>query len=157
MNQSNLTKIATMSKKHNSNPHERPRLVSVERKQREPQPSERASFRAATVAQDQRETRARREAAALLEREDARRDAIARAGAAPAPTVREEFQATRRLPLDAPMATRDGLPDPMGQMWADPDQDYSIPMPPPVMGRMLLTGFSFLIGLLTGLMVGRGA
>lgn len=75
------------------------------------QPSERARLRAATVSQEQREARARREALALLEAEDARLDAIARSGAA---TVREELQAERRRPLDAQMATRIGaLPDPL--------------------------------------------
>ena len=75
------------------------------------QPSERARLRAATVCQDQRDARSRREALALLEREDARRDAIARGTT---PTVQEDLQAVRRRPIDAPMATRIGaLPDPL--------------------------------------------
>lgn len=39
---------------------------------------------------------------------------------APAPTVREDLQAVRRRPIDAPMATRPGdLPDPFAQQtWA---------------------------------------
>lgn len=83
----------------------------------QPQPSERARLRAATVCQEQREARARREALAILEREDARRDAIAHG---PAPTVREELIATRARPLDAPMAHQVGsLPDPFAQqIWA---------------------------------------
>lgn len=104
-----------MTKKHHPNPHERPRLVAVERKAREACPSERARLRAATVCQEQREAHARREALALLEREDARRDAISR-GEIPTLTVREALQAVRRRPLDAPMATRPGdLPDPFAQ------------------------------------------
>lgn len=80
-----------------------------------PLPSERAHLRAASVCQERREARARREALAILEREDARRDAISR-GEVPAPTVREDLQATRLLPLDAPMATWVGdLPDPFAQ------------------------------------------
>lgn len=81
------------------------------------QPSERARLRAATVCQEQRDSRARREALAILEREDARRDAIAHG---PAPTVREELIATRARPLDAPMAHQVGsLPDPFAQqIWA---------------------------------------
>src|SRR5574343_991480 len=58
--------------------------------------------------------RARREALAILEREDARRDA--RAGI-PYITVHEDLQSVRRRPLDAPMATRIGdLPDPIATM-----------------------------------------
>lgn len=73
--------------------------------------SERQRIRAATVCQDQRDARSRREALAILEREDARRDAIAHG---PAPTVREDLQAVKRRPWDAPMATRIGaLPDPL--------------------------------------------
>lgn len=76
------------------------------------QPSERARLRAATVSQEQRDARARREALALIEREDARRDAQAFA-----PTVREDLQAVRRRPIDAPMATRIGaLPDPLAAL-----------------------------------------
>lgn len=66
------------------------------------QPSERARLRAATVCQDQRETRARREAQQILSAADR-----------PAPTVREDLQAVRRRPWDAPMATRvNDLPQP---------------------------------------------
>jgi hypothetical protein len=83
-----------MTRKHNSNPYG-PRPVTVERKgSREATPSERARFRAATVSQDQRESRARREA-----------NQIVAAAEKPAPTVREDLQAVRRRPLDAPMAT----------------------------------------------------
>lgn len=104
-----------MTKKHNPNSHERPRQVSVERKAREACPSERAQLRAATVCQEQREASARREALALLDRENVRRDALAHAGV-PAPTVREDLHAVRRRPLDAPMATYPGaLPDPFAQ------------------------------------------
>lgn len=129
-----------MSKKHN--PTGQPRLVKVADKagdelqfpadrhvmtpnQREvPSPaaaiaeattlrqiSERQRLRANAVSQEQRDARARREALAILEREDARRDAIAHG---PAPMVREDLQAVRRRPLDAPMATRIGsMPDPL--------------------------------------------
>jgi len=77
----------------------------------QPQPSERARLRAATVSQEQRDARTRREALALIEQEDARRDAIAHG---PARTVQEDLQAERRRPLDAPMATRIGaMPDPL--------------------------------------------
>lgn len=73
--------------------------------------SEKRRLRAATVCQDQRDARSRREALAILEREDARRDAIARGTT---PTVQEDLQAVRRRPIDAPMATRIGaLPDPL--------------------------------------------
>ena len=73
--------------------------------------SERQRLRAATVSQEQREARARRETLALLDRQDARRDALAHSGTT---TVREDLQAVRRRPWDAPMATRIGaLADPM--------------------------------------------
>ena len=69
------------------------------------QPSERARLRAATVSQEQREARARREVQQIIA-----------AAEGPAPTVWEDLQATRRRPLDAPMATRIGeLPDPLAQ------------------------------------------
>lgn len=143
MNKLHCTAKATaMSKKHN--PIGQPRLVKVADKagdklqfpadrhvatnpQREiPSPlaglsleqiNEKRRLRAATVCQEQREARARREALAILEREDARRDAIAHG---PAPTVREELIATRARPLDAPMAHQVGsLPDPFAQqIWA---------------------------------------
>lgn len=80
----------------------------------QPQPSERARMRAATVSQEQRDARARREALAFLEREDARRDAIAHGAA---PTVSEELQAVRRRPIDAPMATRIGATAPTNRQW----------------------------------------
>lgn len=74
------------------------------------QPSERARLRAATVQHDQREARARREALALLEREDARRDGIAFA-------TPDEDIPPRRRPLGAPMATRIGsMPDPLATL-----------------------------------------
>jgi len=98
-----------MSKKNHSNPP--PRLVKVADKVGDEliseQPSERARLRAATVSQEQRDARTRREALALLEREDARRDAIA--FSAP-----DEDLHSRRRPLGAPMATRIGaFPDPL--------------------------------------------
>ena len=75
------------------------------------QPSERARLRAATVCQEQREARARREAQQVI---------AAAEPAQPAPTVREELEATRTRPLDAPMAHQVGsLPDPFAQqIWA---------------------------------------
>lgn len=73
-----------------------------------PQPSERVHLRAATVSQEQREAQARREALAILEQEDARRDALAHAG------VPSDDLHARRWPLGAPMATRIGsMPDPL--------------------------------------------
>lgn len=77
----------------------------------QPQPSERARLRAATVQHEQLEARARREAQQVI---------AAAEPAQPAPTVREELEATRTRPLDAPMAHRIGsLPDPFAQqVWA---------------------------------------
>lgn len=84
-----------------------------------PQPSERARLRAATASQEQREARARREVKQIIA-----------AAEKPAPTVREDLHATRRRPLDAPMATptfqlpqtpapmvagSSGMPDPFAQ------------------------------------------
>lgn len=84
------------------------------------QPSERARLRAATVQHEQREARARREAHQIIAAADR-----------PAPTVREDLQAVRRRPLDAPMATPvhqmpqppapmicgvSGLPDPLATL-----------------------------------------
>lgn len=84
------------------------------------QPSERARLRAATGSQDQRESRARREAHQIIA-----------AAERPAPTVREELRAVRRRPWDAPMATPvhqlpqppapmicglSGLPDPIATL-----------------------------------------
>ena len=86
----------------------------------QPQPSERARLRAATVQHEQREARARREAQQILAAADR-----------PAPTVREDLQAVRRRPWDAPMATPvhqmpqppapmicgvSGLPDPLATL-----------------------------------------
>lgn len=117
------------------------------------QPSERAKLRAATVCQTQREARARREALAILEREDARRDTLSRAEIPAAPTVREDLQATRRRPLDAPMAT---YPDPIGPLVWEPKWDGFDPDPLPswVDGRraitLLLIVASFIAGVVTG-------
>lgn len=84
------------------------------------QPSERARLRAATVSQEQREARARREA-----------HQIVTAAERPAPTVREDLQEVRRRPWGAPMATPvtqlpqppapmicgvSGLPDPLATL-----------------------------------------
>ena len=84
------------------------------------QPSERARLRAASVQHEQREARARREAQQILAAADR-----------PAPTVREDLQAVRRRPWDAPMATPvtqlpqppapmicglSGLPDPIAAL-----------------------------------------
>ncbi len=86
----------------------------------QPQPSERARLRAASVQHEQRETRARREAHQILT-----------AAEGPAPTVREDLQAAKRRPWDAPMATPvhqlpqppapmicgvSGLPDPIAAL-----------------------------------------
>lgn len=84
------------------------------------QPSERARLSAATVQHEQREARARREA-----------HQIVTAAERPAPTVREDLQAIKRRPWDAPMATPvtqlppppapmicgvSGLPDPVATL-----------------------------------------
>ena len=70
------------------------------------QPSERARLRAATVSQEQREARARREA-----------HQIVTAAERPAPTVHDDLQAAKRRPWDAPMATRvNDLPQPPAPM-----------------------------------------
>ena len=72
----------------------------------QPQPSERARLRAASVQHEQREARARREA-----------QQIVTAAERPAPTVREDLQAAKRRPWDAPMATRvNDLPQPPAPM-----------------------------------------
>ena len=55
---------------------------------------ERQRSRAATVCQEQRDARARREAQQIMA-----------AAERPAPTVREDLQAIKRRPWDAPMAT----------------------------------------------------
>ena len=55
--------------------------------------SERQRIRAATVCQEQRDSRARREAQQIMA-----------AAERPAPTVREDLQAIKRRPWDAPMA-----------------------------------------------------
>ena len=86
----------------------------------QPQPSERARLRAATVQHEQREARARREAHQIVTAADR-----------PAPTVREDLKAARQRLLDAPMATPvtqlpqppapmicglSGLPDPIAAL-----------------------------------------
>lgn len=72
----------------------------------QPQPSERARLRAATAQYEQREVRARREAHQILA-----------AAERPAPTVREDLQAVKRRPWDAPMATPvNDLPQPPAPM-----------------------------------------
>lgn len=97
-----------------------PNLAAALAELGQPQPSERARLRAATVQHEQRESRARREAHQILT-----------AAEAPAPSVWEDLQAVRRRPLDAPMATPitqlpqppapmicgvSGLPDPMATL-----------------------------------------
>lgn len=72
----------------------------------QPQPSERARLRAASVQHEQREARARREAHQILT-----------AAEGPAPTVHDDLQAAKRRPWDAPMATRvNALPQPPAPM-----------------------------------------
>ena len=86
----------------------------------QPQPSERARLRAASVQHEQREARARREAQQILA-----------AAERPAPTVHDDLQAAKRRTWDAPMATPvndlpqppapmicgvSGLPDPMATL-----------------------------------------
>lgn len=86
----------------------------------QPQPSERARLRAASVQHEQREARARKEAQQILA-----------AAERPAPTVHDDLQAAKRRPWDAPMATSvndlplppapmicglSGLPDPLATL-----------------------------------------
>lgn len=97
-----------------------PNLAAALAELGQPQPSERARLRAATVQHEQRESRARREAHQILT-----------AAEGPAPSVWEDLQAVRRRPLDAPMATPitqlpqppapmicgvSGLPDPLATL-----------------------------------------
>lgn len=92
-----------MSKKY------QPRLVSVADRNGDELISENVHLRAATVAQDQREARARREMLAYLEREDARLDALSNT------PMDDDY--IRRRPLGAPMATRIGsMPDPFATL-----------------------------------------
>ncbi len=86
----------------------------------QPQPSERARLRTASVQHEQREARARREAQQILA-----------AAERPAPTVHDDLQAAKRRTWDAPMATPvtqlpqppapmicglSGLPDPIAAL-----------------------------------------
>ena len=66
----------------------------------------------------------------------------------PMPTVREELDATRTRPMDAPMATR-GTDDSEGEAWGGPTGDYQeIPaeMPWALIGLVVWSWFVFLIG-----------
>lgn len=67
---------------------------------------------------------------------------------------RADWQAVHRPPLDAP---RDSLlPDGFGQGWNDlPPTDYAITLRSPGLGRVLIASFTFAVGFLAGLMVGR--
>lgn len=140
-----------MTHKHNPNPHERPRVVSVEKCKRtyEPSPGERARMRATSVAQEQREARARREALALLERDDQARDA--RAFSVYPGNLREDLQAVKRRPLDAPMAT---FEDPTAKLAWDPKGYMPEVIPSLGIGRLVLTlilmAASFISGVATG-------
>lgn len=159
-----------MTKRHNSNPHERPKTVAIERRERraelaplpdaqsKPLLSERAYLRATSVAQDQRERRARYEALALLERDRQARDA--KAFALPT-TVSEDLQAVRRRPLDAPMATYpdDAAAFPTASAeplaWAMKGYGFALSEIPSFgiarfLGGCVLLLISFLAGFLTG-------
>lgn len=130
-----------MTKKHNSNPHERPKVVSVERKPSNATLNQRAYLRAAGVSQDQREARARREALGLLI-----------AAEKPAPTIHEDLQATRRRPLDAPMATRE--PE---ELWPDrTNYDLAGAVPSLGIGRAVLTLLLMVASFIAGVAVWRG-
>lgn len=111
-----------MSKKHQPASTSKPTIITVADQHGDVLlgPSERVRLRAATVQHEQREARARREAQHILA-----------AAERPAPTVREDLQAIRRRPLDAPMATpvhqlsqppapmicgTSGLPDPLATL-----------------------------------------
>lgn len=87
-----------MSKKQSVR-KESPQLVSVERRSNIKSPSERARIAAATVAQQQRDERTRKEALAIMAAHEPR----------PAPHVRDDLAAARQRALDAPMATRCNL------------------------------------------------
>lgn len=67
-------------------------------------------------------------------------------------TVREDLQAARRRPLDAPMATRE--PE-----RAHPNTEYQLDdvVPPLGIGRAVLTLLLMAIGFVAGLVVGRMA
>lgn len=86
-----------MSKKNTRTP---PNVVSITRKNGgvvvPKTPSERARIAAATVAQQQRDERTRKEALAIMGAHEPR----------PAPHVRDDLAAARQRPNDAPMATR---------------------------------------------------
>lgn len=100
MNPANLTKSAAMSKKHN--PTGQPRLVKVAAKAGDELVNRRAPFPAEghVITGRQREVPNPAEAIANT-------------------TVREDLQAVRLRPMDAPMATRIGaIPDPLaGMAW----------------------------------------
>lgn len=69
-----------------------------------------------------------------------------------ATTVRDDLQATRRRPLDAPMETRE--PE-----RAHPNTEYQLDdvVPPLGIGRAVLTLLLMAIGFVAGLVVGRMA
>jgi len=69
-----------------------------------------------------------------------------------ATTVREDLQATRRRPLDAPMATRAADP------WSDStDYDMSRVVPSLGIGRLVLHALLLVVAFVAGLAVGRVA
>lgn len=117
---------------------------------REPSPGERARLRAVSIAQEQRESRARRAALEIIERDDQARDARA---FAPPTTVREDLQAVRRRPLDAPMAT---YADPTERLAWEPRSYALEPQEIPSLGigrlvlTLLLMAASFIAGVATG-------
>lgn len=118
---------------------------------REPSPGERARLRAVGVVQEQREARARREALAIIKRDDQARDAKAFAGT----TVIEDLQATRRRPLDAPMATY--AADPTERLAWEP-RSYALEpqeIPSLGIGRLVLTLLLIIAGYIAGVATGR--
>lgn len=69
-----------------------------------------------------------------------------------ATTVREDLQATRRRPLDAPMATREAEP------WPDQtDYDLASAVPPLGIGRLVLHALMMVAAFVAGVAVGRVA
>lgn len=66
-----------------------------------------------------------------------------------APTVREELDATRTRPMDAPMATRDVDSEGEEEAWDGPTSDYQeikAKIPWELIGLVVWSWFVFLIG-----------
>ena len=122
-----------------------PTITKITVSRREPSPGERARLRACQLAQEQG-ARTRRAALELLET-----DRQARDDKAFAPTVQGDLQATRRRPLDAPMAT---YADRLG--W-EPKGDLPEPgeLPTWGVGRLILTSLLMVASFIAGVATGR--